>query len=161
MKSIRQILSFAVIVLVVFYFVECPSGSEDRNQGENNSASEQKADDSGVEQAEVDPVELAEFEAYLGRGPWICTEIMAGYAPEMRGASFQFSNGTMRISSALAIVENQYVIESVIPDYPEGAENSAIIRVNQNKEEDMMVWFEEGLMMLSWGGDSAKLKLER
>ena len=77
----------------------------------------------------------------------------------MKGATFIFSKGTLIVTGEGTTVENKYKITGIIDKFPEGSKFSAIIKINDNN--DMLSWIGDDLMLLSWGGDVAKLRMQR
>lgn len=114
---------------------------------------------SNQEQSSVNPGEKAELENWLASGDWTCTNVLKGSAPFMRGAVFSFRNGRMVVSSGGTTVTNTYEIKGILNNVPEGSKYSALITINDKK--DMLSRISENLMVLSWGGDMAKLQLRR
>jgi hypothetical protein len=157
-------------VLTVCLFLFLAFGSEDTPTSESTEITVSDEDESYLEEESysedqddegftVDPEQLAMLEAYLGAGEWTCTDVQSGTAPFMRGATFGFANGRMFVTSGPTSVENSYSITGIVPNYPEGSILSAMITINQN--QDMLSAITEDLMVLSWGGDQAKLILQR
>jgi hypothetical protein len=108
---------------------------------------------------DVNPSEKQEIENWLKRGNWTCTEVLKGAAPFMRGAMFSFNNGRLIVSGGGTTATNDYEITGIVENYPENTKYSAVIMINNNK--DMLTWVDEKIMVLSWGGDKAKLQLQR
>jgi hypothetical protein len=153
--NLKHILSaFAV---AGFLFIAFGSDDEEKKSSSNSSSKENSS--IKQEKSEVDPTQLSELNEYLQRSQWTCTNVESGTAPFMKGATFVFSNNKMIVSSEGTTVENKYEITGILPNIPEGSRYSALITINNNK--DMLTWIDESLMVLSWGGDKAKLRLQR
>lgn len=153
--NFKHILSaFAV---AGFLFIAFGSDDEEKKSSSNSSSKENSS--IKQEKSEVDPTQLSELNEYLQRSQWTCINVESGTAPFMKGATFIFSNNKMIVSSEGTTVENKYEITGILPNVPEGSRYSALITINNNK--DMLTWIDESLMVLSWGGDKAKLRLQR
>lgn len=135
-----------IAILVIFYIIGKVSNDEKSNQ-------EVK------EENTVSPIEKEEIENWLARGNWTCTDVLKGTAPFMRGAMFSFNNGRLVVSGGGTTVTNDYEITGILKNIPENTKYSALVKINNN--EDMLTWIDENLMVLSWGGDQAKLQLQR
>ena len=154
-KQTRWIVTAFIAVVII-------ANAGKNNAGSNSSSSTSSSKETpskNQEKSAVDPKQLSELNEYLQRGQWTCTNVESGTAPFMRGAKFIFSNNKMIVSSEGTTVENKYEITGILPNVPEGNRYSALITINNNK--DMLTWIDESLMILSWGGDKAKLRLQR
>ena len=147
---------FGAIMIASTILTNCGSNSDKKSEKENLETKTEKKE---LIKSDVDPKQLSELNEYLQRGQWTCTNVESGTAPFMRGAKFIFSNNKMIVSSEGTTVENKYEITGILPNVPEGNRYSALITINNNK--DMLTWIDESLMVLSWGGDKAKLRLRR
>lgn len=150
LTNYQKLTYFLIFVLAIGF----ASKSEKRDSIKNNNESTNK-----IEKPKVDPKQLAEIESYLGKSSWTCTNVESGSAPFMLGATFVFSNGEVKVSNEGTTVNNRYEITGILPNVPEGSKYSALVTINNNK--DMLSWIDESLMLLSWGGDKAKLRLQR
>ncbi len=142
---------WVIILVVLGQIFKKDDSSANENQSSEQSENQVKTS--------VNPQHLSELNEYLQRGQWTCTNVESGTAPFMKGATFIFSNNTMIVSSGGTTVENNIEITGILPNVPEGSKYSALITINKNK--DMLTWIDENLMVLSWGGDKAKLRLQR
>lgn len=159
-KIFKTLLS----LVSVSFFLVLAYGSDDTDDSNSSETSSWELDDSPEEEntstrIQVDQEQLTMLESYLGMGVWTCTSVESGTAPFMRGATFEFSKGKMFVSSGPTSVENSYTITGIMPNFPEGALLSALITINKN--EDMLSAISDDVMVLSWGGDTAKLILQR
>jgi hypothetical protein len=111
------------------------------------------------EYPEIDPNQLLALERYLNEDRWICLEVESGYAPFMKGATFKFERGFMHVVSGDANATNNFQVKAIMENMPEGALYSALVNVNKNT--DLLTLIDPGLLVLSWGGDKAKLILKR
>lgn len=141
--------------VVVGAFLVLAAGSRDSKSNNSTKASPTTTE----EHFSVDQQQLNELNEYLQRGKWTCTNVESGTAPFMRGATFVFKNNKMIVSSQGTTVENKHEITAIMPNIPKSCKCSALITINNNK--DMLTWIDEELMVLSWGGDKAKLRLQR
>lgn len=153
-KHLLSLLGLAVYVILAMGSKNTDEKESNSEKGEIGGESEPKAAESSV-----NPRKLSEIESYLSRGAWTCTKVEKGSAPFMKGATFMFSKGKLIVSGEGTTVENQYKITGVIDNFPEGATLSAMIKINNNN--DMLSWISDDLMLLSWGGDVAKLRMQR
>jgi len=92
-------------------------------------------------------------------GPWVCTNVERGSAPFMKGSRFQFGDGSLVVYGGDALAQHQWTLEGVIQNVPDGARFSAILRMGTRRES--LTAIDEGLMVISWGNDAAKLRLQR
>lgn len=141
-----------------FFILVVAIGFASKKESRESSSPEKKTINT-TEKPEVDPKQLSEIESYLSKSTWTCTNVESGTAPFMSGATFEFSKGTMIVSNDGQSASNSYKITGIIPNVPSGSKYSALITINNNK--DMLSWIDENLMVLSWGGDKAKLRLQR
>ena len=154
MKPIFKQFFSALIVLGFLFLAFGSEETKEEKSSENKENTTEKK-----EEFSIDPQQLSELNSYLQKGPWTCTSVESGTAPFMKGATFLFNNQGMTVSSEGTVVENKMKINGIIPNTPEGCRYSALIDINGNK--DMLTWIDDGLMILSWGGDKAKLRLQR
>lgn len=154
MKPIFKQFFSALIVLGFLFLAFGSEETKEEKSSENKENTTEKK-----EEFSIDPQQLSELNSYLQKGPWTCTSVESGTAPFMKGATFLFNNHGMTVSSEGTVVENKMKITGIIPNTPEGCRYSALIDINGNK--DMLTWIDDGLMILSWGGDKAKLRLQR
>jgi len=155
-KIIGSTLIVGAFLILAFGSGESKSDSSSKEK--SNGVSKESSSSKDKSPA-VDPTQLSELKDYLQRGSWTCTNVESGVAPFMKGATFIFANNKMTVSSGGTTVNNDYEITGIMPNVPEGSKYSALITINNNK--DMLSWIDEGLMVLSWGGDKAKLRLQR
>ena len=92
-------------------------------------------------------------------GPWFCINVERGSAPFMKGSRFQFADGSLVVDGGGARAQHQWTLEGVIRNVPDGARFSAILRMGTRRES--LTAIDEGLMVISWGNDAAKLRLQR
>lgn len=153
-KHILSLLGLAVYVVLAIGSKNADEKQSNPPTGKNSGENEPK-----VAESSVDSRKLSEIESYLARGSWTCTKVEKGSAPFMKGATFIFSKGTLIVTGEGTTVENKYKITGIIDKFPEGSKFSAIIKINDNN--DMLSWIGDDLMVLSWGGDVAKLRMQR
>lgn len=120
----------------------------------NNTTETKRTETKKVEKKQNEYVENI-----LANGSWVCTDVLEGTAPFMRGATFNFQYGRLIVSGGGTSVENNYVIKDILKNYPSSAMFSAIFEMNN--KEDMITLIDARLMVISWGGEKAKLQLQR
>jgi hypothetical protein len=77
----------------------------------------------------------------------------------MKGSRFQFGDGTLVVYGGGARAEHQWTLKGVIRNVPSGSRFSAILRMGSRRES--LTAIDDGLMVMSWGNDAAKLRLQR
>ena len=142
-----KMISLTAFSFILIFFILGKVFNDDKNNAVLN------------EHNSVNPIEKEEIESWLSRGDWTCTDVLEGTAPFMRGAMFSFNNGRLVVAGGGTRVANNYVITGILKNVPKNTKYSALVKINNN--DDMLTWIDENLMVLSWGGDKAKLQLQR
>jgi len=149
----------SLLGLAIYAVLAIGSKNTDENQSNPPMGKTSGENEPKTAESSIDPRKLSELESFLSKEAWTCTKVEKGSAPFMKGATFIFSKGTLIVTGEGTTVENKYKITGIIDDFPEGSKLSAIIKINNNN--DMLSWVSDDLMLLSWGGDVAKLRMQR
>jgi hypothetical protein len=151
------ILRVALLVLVVALFGLLLSVTE--TDSAPVASVPARGSSSGASGPSQETLERNLFLAQVLGGPWICTNVERGSAPFMKGSRFQFGNGSLVVYGGGARAEHQWTLEGVIRNLPAGSRFSAILRMGSRREG--LTAIDDGLMVISWGNDAAKLRLQR